>query len=90
MRDFAELWPEKFCNVTNGVTPRRFVPSAIRGLTQLITERIGDGWLRDLDQLRQLEPLADDATFQQRVARGEARRPSGASPRSSNSAPASR
>ncbi|MGA7393938.1 MAG: glycogen/starch/alpha-glucan phosphorylase [Terrimicrobiaceae bacterium] len=62
--DFAELWPEKFCNVTNGVTPRRFVAVSNPGLTQLITERIGDGWLRDLDRLRQLEPLADDAEFQ--------------------------
>ena len=65
LRDFAELWPEKFCNVTNGVTPRRFVAVSNPGLTQLITERIGDGWLRDLDRLRQLEPLADDAEFQQ-------------------------
>ena len=60
----AELWPGKFCNVTNGVTPRRFVAVSNPGLTQLITERIGDGWLRDLDRLRQLEPLADDAEFQ--------------------------
>ena len=65
LRDFAELWPEKFCNVTNGVTPRRFVAVSNPGLTQLITARIGDGWLQDLDQLRQLEPLADDAEFQQ-------------------------
>ena len=65
MRDFAELWPEKFCNVTNGVTPRRFVAVSNPPLTQLITSRIGDGWLRDLDQLRKLEPLADDAEFQQ-------------------------
>lgn len=65
MHDFAELWPEKFCNVTNGVTPRRFVAVSNPSLTQLITSRIGDGWLRDLDQLRQLEPLADDAQFRQ-------------------------
>jgi starch phosphorylase len=65
MHDFAELWPEKFCNVTNGVTPRRFVGVSNPPLAQLITSRIGDGWLRDLHQLRQLEPLADDATFQQ-------------------------
>ena len=64
LRDFAELWPGKFCNVTNGVTPRRFVAVSNPGLTQLITERIGDGWLRDLDRLRQLELLADDAEFQ--------------------------
>jgi starch phosphorylase len=65
LRDFAELWPEKFCNVTNGVTPRRFVALSNPGLTQLITSRIGDGWLQDLNQLRQLERFADDAEFQQ-------------------------
>jgi starch phosphorylase len=64
MHDFAELWPEKFCNVTNGVTPRRFVAVSNPALAQLITDRIGDGWLRDLSQLRKLEPLADDASFQ--------------------------
>jgi starch phosphorylase len=65
MRDFAELWPEKFCNVTNGVTPRRFVALSNPGLTKLITSRIGDHWIRDLKQLRKLEPLADDPEFQQ-------------------------
>jgi len=65
MRDFAELWPEKFCNVTNGVTPRRFVAVSNPPLARLITDRIGEGWLRDLSQLRKLEPLADDAQFQQ-------------------------
>src|SRR4051794_4467422 len=65
LRDFAELWPEKFCNVTNGVTPRRFVALSNPGLTKLMTDRIGDGWLQDLNKLRGLEPLADDAEFQQ-------------------------
>ena len=65
MRDFAELWPEKFCNVTNGVTPRRFVAVSNPSLARLMTDTIGDGWLRDLDQLRKLEPLADDAKFQE-------------------------
>jgi starch phosphorylase len=64
LRDFTELSPERFCNITNGVTPRRFIAVSNPGLTQLITDRIGDGWLRDLRQLRQLEPLADDAEFQ--------------------------
>ncbi len=73
LRDFAELWPDKFCNVTNGVTPRRFVALSNPGLTQLITARIGDGWLQDLDQLRQLEPLADDDGVPAAVARREAR-----------------
>jgi starch phosphorylase len=66
LRDFAELWPEKFCNVTNGVTPRRFVGLSNPGLSQLITSRIGDTWLKDLNQLRRLEPLADDPEFQDR------------------------
>ena len=65
LRDFAALWPEKFCNVTNGVTPRRFMGVANPPLARLITRRIGDGWLKNLDQLRQLEPLADDAAFRQ-------------------------
>jgi starch phosphorylase len=65
LRDFAELWPEKFCNVTNGVTPRRFLAVANPPLAQLITRRIGDGWLKNLDELRKLEPLADDAAFRQ-------------------------
>ncbi|HEX3421579.1 MAG TPA: glycogen/starch/alpha-glucan phosphorylase [Candidatus Udaeobacter sp.] len=65
LRDFAELWPDKFCNVTNGVTPRRFVALSNPGLTKLITSRIGDNWVRDLNQLRKLEPLANDAEFQQ-------------------------
>jgi starch phosphorylase len=65
MHDFAELWPGKFINVTNGVTPRRFVAVSNPPLAQLITTRVGDGWLRDLDQLRKLEPLADNGAFQQ-------------------------
>ncbi len=63
LRDFAELWPDKFCNVTNGVTPRRFLAVSNPLLAALITGRIGEGWLRNLDQLRRLEPLADDAAF---------------------------
>jgi glycogen phosphorylase len=64
LRDFAELCPKKFCNVTNGITPRRFVALSNPGFTKLITSRIGDGWLQNLNQLRNLEPLADDAEFQ--------------------------
>jgi starch phosphorylase len=63
-RDFAELWPEKFCNVTNGVNPRRFVAVSNPGLAQLINNRIGDGWLRELHELRGLEAFANDADFQ--------------------------
>lgn len=64
LQDFAQLWPEKFCNVTNGVSPRRFVAMSNPGLAHLVTERIGDGWLRDLYELRKLEAFADDAEFQ--------------------------
>ncbi len=66
LADFADLWPEKFNNKTNGVTPRRFVRLANPRLSELITETIGDGWLRDLDRLRELEPFADDPHFRQR------------------------
>jgi glycogen phosphorylase len=63
LRDFAELWPEKFSNKTNGVTPRRWMVVSNPRLATLITGQIGDGWIRDLYELRQLEPLADDAAF---------------------------
>src|SRR5499427_8736183 len=66
MHDFAELWPGKFCNVTNGVTPRRFVAVGNRRMASLITDSIGEQWLSDLYELRRLEPLADDEAFQQR------------------------
>ncbi|WP_166848897.1 glycogen/starch/alpha-glucan phosphorylase [Isoptericola sp. BMS4] len=66
LADFARLWPEKFTNVTNGVTPRRFLRLANPALSELITEAIGDGWVTDLDRLRELEPLADDAEFRRR------------------------
>jgi len=65
MRDFAELWPEKFCNVTNGVTPRRWVALSNPKLSELITKRIGDSWLKNLDRLRDLEKFVDDEQFQQ-------------------------
>lgn len=65
MCDFAELWPGKFCNVTNGVTPRRFLAIANPPLAQLITGRIGDGWIKNLDELRKLEVLAEDSAFRQ-------------------------
>jgi starch phosphorylase len=61
--DFHELAPERFCNVTNGITPRRFLQLCNPGLAALITGAIGDGWATDLDRLRRLEPLADDTAF---------------------------
>jgi len=64
--DFAQMWPERFTNVTNGVTPRRFVRLANPSLSRLITEAVGPGWITDLERLRGLEPLADDANFRER------------------------
>jgi starch phosphorylase len=61
--DFAEMWPEKFRNVTNGVTPRRWLVKANPDLAQAISTRIGDGWITDLEQLRALEPFAEDGAF---------------------------
>jgi len=60
LRDFYELTPEKFSNKTNGVTPRRWMVLSNPRLTQLIAERLGGGWICDLDRLRRLEPMADD------------------------------
>jgi starch phosphorylase len=57
-RDFVDLWPGKFNNKTNGVTPRRWVAHANPGLTSLISDEIGDAWIADLGQLAQLKPLA--------------------------------
>ncbi len=64
LRDFYELWPEKFHNVTNGVSPRRFMLLANPGLSRLITDCIGTGWIKKLDHLRQLESFVDDTVFQ--------------------------
>ncbi len=65
LRDFAEMWPKKFNNKTNGVTPRRFVRLANPLLSKLITETIGDQWLRDLDRLQALEGHIEVAEFRQ-------------------------
>lgn len=62
--DFAELWPEKFNNKTNGISQRRWLLASNPDLSRLISSRIGSKWTIDLDQLRLLEPFADDATFQ--------------------------
>jgi glycogen phosphorylase len=61
--DFYALFPEKFLNVTNGVTPRRFLALINPRLAELITGKIGEGWLRDLNALRQLEAYADNPLF---------------------------
>jgi starch phosphorylase len=61
--DFAVMWPERFTNVTNGVTPRRFIRLANPDLAALITDAIGPGWLTDLERLQELEPSAEDQDF---------------------------
>ena len=63
LRDFHELWPERFSNKTNGVTPRRFLALANPGLRELISRSIGTGWITHLDELKKLEDFADDAAF---------------------------
>ncbi len=63
-RDFAEFWPGKFNNKTNGVTQRRWLAACNRSLANLVTTAIGSGWVTDLSQLEQLRGLADDAEFQ--------------------------
>jgi starch phosphorylase len=64
--DFAALWPEKFNNKTNGVTPRRWVAHANPGMSALISEKIGEGWIADLAHLEKLKPFAEpgNETFQ--------------------------
>jgi len=66
LKDFYEMWPKKFSNKTNGVTPRRWMVLCNPQLSDLITQHIGDGWIKDLAQLKRLEPLADDAEFRNR------------------------
>ncbi|HOG50836.1 MAG TPA: glycogen/starch/alpha-glucan family phosphorylase, partial [Lentisphaeria bacterium] len=62
-RDFYEMWPEKFLNITNGITQRRWLLNANPRLAELITSRIGDKWITDLQELRKLEAFVDDDDF---------------------------
>jgi starch phosphorylase len=66
LKDFYEMWPQKFSNKTNGVTPRRWMVLSNPKLSDLISEHIGEGWIKDLAQLKELEPLADNAEFRAR------------------------
>ncbi len=65
-KNFAQLWPRKFNNKTNGVTQRRWLAHCNPGLRDLLNETIGDGWQTDLTKIKELAPLATDATFRQR------------------------
>jgi starch phosphorylase len=69
LRDFAELWPERFHNVTNGVTPRRFLLLSNPELARLLNDTVGEGWVIDPTRLKALEARAGDATFQERWRR---------------------
>src|SRR6185369_17267304 len=70
LHDFHELFPEKFHNVTNGVTPRRWLALSNPGQTELISSKLGPGWLSNLEtKLRDLESFARDAGFQQKWQR---------------------
>jgi starch phosphorylase len=66
LHDFAEMYPERFTNVTNGVTPRRFIALSNPRLARLLDETLGVGWLKDLDRLADLRKHADDAGFRDR------------------------
>lgn len=65
LKDFYELWPGKFTNITNGVTPRRFLLLANPRLSELISSVIGNTWVRNLDELKGIEHYADDAGFRE-------------------------
>src|SRR4030095_14168686 len=75
VKDLAELFPDRFTNKTNGVTPRRWLLLAHPALARSITAAIGDNWIADLDQLKKLRPLADDRAFRDavRAAKSEAK-----------------
>src|SRR6202012_1346625 len=69
VRDLAEIFPERFSNKTNGVTPRRWMLLANPGLSRAITDVIGEGWITDFEQVRKLRPAADDNGFRQAFLR---------------------
>jgi starch phosphorylase len=71
LRDFAEMFPTRFNNKTNGVTPRRWLLTANPALAGLITDVIGDHWITDLEQLRGLERFADDGAVQERFLKAK-------------------
>lgn len=62
-KDFYELWPEKFISITNGITPRRWIKMGNPDLSKLITRKIGEGWTRDLSEIKQLEQFVNEPEF---------------------------
>ena len=73
VKDLAEMYPERFSNKTNGVTPRRWLLLANPPLARTITEAIGDGWITDLSQLSRLKPLAERQGLSRRFPQVHAR-----------------
>ncbi|HTK74783.1 MAG TPA: glycogen/starch/alpha-glucan phosphorylase [Gemmataceae bacterium] len=71
VKDLAEMYPERFCNKTNGVTPRRWLLLANPALSAAITAAIGDGWVTDLTRLRKLKRLAEDKSFRTAVRKAK-------------------
>src|SRR5262249_4103469 len=71
VKDLAEIFPERFSNKTNGVTPRRWLLTSNPALARVITETIGDGWVSDLSQLSKLKPLADDNGLQDKFSQAK-------------------
>jgi len=64
-KDFYELWPERFNNKTNGVTPRRWIAKANPAMSLAISKKIGDSWIGDLSKIKKIENYLDDAAFQE-------------------------
>jgi starch phosphorylase len=71
VRDLAEIFPDRFTNKTNGVTPRRWLKLANPNLTRVVTDAIGDSWVTDLAELERLRPLATDAAFRAAIRRAK-------------------
>lgn len=65
-KDFVEIYPDKFTNKTNGITPRRWLKQCNPELSEVITEKIGDGWVTDLSELKKIDPLSDDPKFRKK------------------------
>ena len=70
VKDLAEMFPERFSNKTNGVTPRRWLLMSNPALSHTITDAIGDDWMTDLSQLKKLKPLADDQALRDAFLQG--------------------
>ncbi|MEX1137108.1 MAG: glycogen/starch/alpha-glucan phosphorylase [Balneolales bacterium] len=65
-KDFVEIYPDKFTNKTNGITPRRWLKQCNPELSEFVSEQIGDGWVTNLDKLKEVDPMADDTNFQKK------------------------